>query len=179
MRKKTEIKASWKTPTPLAELSKPVCTCTCAPLHYRGSIFVLGFDLFSCPGWTHQGLSPMGIKGQAHKFSLGKLLECQQEGSTPHDGTLSLFLLLRGKTEANKKSAICLLERHWDLESHSVWGLIIVTHLSSTPQAHHSAYMISFHVENISRRNAVSFFHAKETEGHVVKLGLEPGNLHA
>lgn len=111
---KTEIKASWKTTKPLAELSEPVCACAYAPLHYRGSVFALGFDLFSfpgtcfwasasmraCPGWTHQRLSPICLKGQARKFSLRTLLRCQQKGSTPHGSILILFLLLgekRGK----------------------------------------------------------------------------------
>lgn len=110
---RAEIKASWKTTKPPAEFSEPVRTCAYVPLHYCSSIFALAFDLLSfpdtcfwasesmraCPGWTHQRLSPICIKYQAHGFSLGTLPECRHETSTSHGGILIFLLLLREKRE--------------------------------------------------------------------------------
>lgn len=138
---RAEIKASWKTTKPLAEFCEPVCICS-PPLQQLNicswfwPVFISWHLLL---GSVHESLSWLDTsevvthlcKGQAHRFSLGTLLGCPQEGSMSHGDVLILPTLEGKKREANlkkkkKKGVICLLERHWDSKT-SVWGLIIMT----------------------------------------------------
>lgn len=110
-----------------------------------------------------EGIYSEGVQGQAHELSQGTLDVSKRRQCLMVVFWYSFYTL--GGKEANRKGTMCLPQRHWDCEA-ILWSNGNGSYLLSTPNAQHFTYIISFHVDNISLRNALSFFHDKETESH-------------